>query len=631
MEKEKNTENTAENTNKANTDKSNQTVIKKKKKKKKVKKPEPTFKEKLSDLWNDKRSYKKRLLISALASGAFVFTFLIFGPFELYLSNMSFFAFSPKDFILPIILSGVIILTALSFLLALLRGKIFNYMGSVLFSLTLAGYVQGNFLNIDHGSLDGKSIPWQEFKAEAFWGFLFWVIMLILPLAIGYFSKKIWRKSITIVCAVLIGAQLVALGTLFIRPTRDHAFSDNSDCGYLSQDKMFTVAPSKNVIVFMLDRFDKDYMEHQLYGDPDSGSDANPAIKEGLKGFTFYTNFTGSYTRTFPSVAYLLTGVHTDYSIPYADYFKKAWSETTFLSDIKNAGYDVRVYSEINYMGGKSEYLSEEVDNVTVPDTKIPPLKILSAMYTLSAYRYLPEFFKPYFHTYTGDFSYSYLYGNEQTGSPYGVNDLHLREKLLSEGVKLDNDSKGTFLFYHLQGSHDPFTMDKDGNKASFSDYFLGRFEQTQGNLKIILEYIDMLKEKGVYDDTTIIITADHGLTGTYQELDKERLLSLLIKPAGADTTLDLETSNKPICQDNLRASISSYFGLECRDGHRTIESIDENEEVVRYFWMNATDAVGLRRDVYLITYEIIGDANDFSNWSIVSKKRIDYPYYDAN
>ena len=97
------------------------------------------------------------------------------------------------------------------------------------------------------------------------------------------------------------------------------------------------------------------------------------------------------------------------------------------------------------------------------------------------------------------------------------------------------------------------------------------------------------------------------------------------------DTTLYLEASNKPICQDNLRASISSYFGLECRDGHRTIESIDENEEVVRYFWMNATDAVGLRRDVYLITYEIIGDANDFSNWSIVSKKRIDYPYYDAN
>ena len=44
---------------------------------------------------------------------------------------------------------------------------------------------------------------------------------------------------------------------------------------------------------------------------------------------------------------------------------------------------------------------------------------------------------------------------------------------------------------------------------------------------------------------------------------------------------------------------------------------------------MNGTDG-GARRDYNLVTYEITGDANDFSNWKIVSKERIKYPYYDA-
>ena len=52
---------------------------------------------------------------------------------------------------------------------------------------------------------------------------------------------------------------------------------------------------------------------------------------------------------------------------------------------------------------------------------------------------------------------------------------------------------------------------------------------------------------------------------------------------------------------------------------------------MVRYFWMCGTDPLKTRRDVNLITYEIRGDANNFKNWTIVSKEPIQYPYYDAN
>ena len=589
------------------------------------------WKKKASELWADKRNFSSRLKLALLTAFTFVFTFFIFGPFEIYLSNMSFFAFSGKYMVLPVFLAGAAMIAVLTGILALLRGKVYNYAVSLLFALTVAGYLQGTFFNVDHGSLDGTEIVWQEFKLQALLGLALWGVMTVLPLALQYFSKKLWRRVIAIVSVVIIGAQTVALGVLFFPTLVNGGFGDASDSGYLTREDIYTVSGQKNVVVFMLDRFDKTYADHQLYGDSSIGKKPDPAIAEGLKGFTYYENFTGSYTRTYPSVVYLLTGIKTDYTLPVQDYFQKAWSEGTFLSDIRNAGYDCRIYSELNYIGGKMENLLEEADNLATPTGSIPGGKILSAMYGLSAYRYLPEFMKPYFHIYTGDLSYGYIYGSQNGSSPYGANDLQFRQELLAQGLRVDDDSKGTFAFYHLQGSHDPFTMDGEGNKATFSNFYEGRFEQTRGNLKTIFAYIEMLKEKGLYDDTTIIITADHGYTGYYTELNHERVLSLFIKHAGADPEAPMQRSQKQVCQDNLRASISSYFGLTDKLGHRTIESIGENEEMVRYFWMCGTDALKTRRDVNLITYEITGDANDFKNWKIVSKEPIKYPYYDAN
>ena len=70
------------------------TPVKKEKKKKK----KTTFKDKWIELWQDKRSFKTRFAPALFVSMAFVYTFYVFGPFELFLSNMTFFAFSGRAF-----------------------------------------------------------------------------------------------------------------------------------------------------------------------------------------------------------------------------------------------------------------------------------------------------------------------------------------------------------------------------------------------------------------------------------------------------------------------------------------------------------------------------------------------------
>lgn len=46
---------------------------------------------------------------------------------------------------------------------------------------------------------------------------------------------------------------------------------------------------------------------------------------------------------------------------------------------------------------------------------------------------------------------------------------------------------------------------------------------------------------------------------------------------------------------------------------------------------MSGSDPEKKHRDINLCTYEIKGDANDFANWTLVSKEPIKYPFYDPN
>ena len=102
--------------------------------KKPKKKKTAGFGEKLSDLWRDKRKFTSRLITAAAASVAFVFTFLVFGPLEIYISNMAFFAFSGKYLFAPAAVAWIVIAAAMTGILVLLRGKIYNYAVSLVIS-----------------------------------------------------------------------------------------------------------------------------------------------------------------------------------------------------------------------------------------------------------------------------------------------------------------------------------------------------------------------------------------------------------------------------------------------------------------------------------------------------------------
>ena len=586
------------------------------------------FNKKLRNLWQDDRRFSERLLTSGAAVLAFVFTFIMFGPFELYIANMSYLVFGIKQLLPPIIIAGIIILAVFTVLFALLRGKIFNAVVSIVIGITIAGYIQGNYINIDHGTLDGTGIVWQNFKWQMLGNLFVWAAIILVPVIFCYFSRDIWKSFVRIVSLVLVAMQV--FGAVYLVIKSAYQINSNiSDDGYFECSEQFKVSKNKNTIVFLLDRMDKKYMDELLKRDP--------SLCEKLSGFTYYKNFTGSYSRTFPSVAYLLSGVKYDYDIPSAEYMKKAMSESNFFGALQAAGYESRLYTDTQYVTGSVESFNGTVKNAKSTEGKAKPIKILSAMLNLSAYRYSPEAMKPYFHIYTDNIAQKYIFGNED-GSIYTVDDAEFYAAFRKKGITTE-DNAGSFVFYHLQGAHDPFTMNEKGEAVTldYLNYEESMYKQIRGDFKMILSYIEQLKAAGVYDNTTIIITADHGRTGTAPSLEEatgenygERVLTLLIKEAGADTKQPLKTSMKQVCQANLHKTFLRSMGVNYEDdGIRAIEDIGEDEEITRYFYMSGSSSLKASRDVNLITYEIKGDANDFSNWKRVKTEKMKFPFYD--
>lgn len=586
------------------------------------------FNKKLRNLWQDDRRFSERLLTSGAAVLAFVFTFIMFGPFELYIANMSYLVFGIKQLLPPIIIAGIIILAVFTVLLALLRGKIFNAVVSIVIGITIAGYIQGNYINIDHGTLDGTGIVWQDFKWQMLVNLFVWAAIILVPVIFCYFSRDIWKSFVRIVSLVLVAMQV--FGAVYLVIKSAYQINSNiSDDGYFECSEQFKVSKNKNTIVFLLDRMDKKYMDELLKRDPE--------LCEKLSGFTYYKNFTGSYSRTFPSVAYLLSGVKYDYDIPSAEYMKKAMSESNFFGALQAAGYESRLYTDTQYVTGSVESFNGTVKNAKSTEGKAKPMKILSAMLNLSAYRYSPEAMKPYFHIYTDNIAQKYIFGNKD-GSIYTVDDAEFYAAFRKKGITTE-DNAGSFVFYHLQGAHDPFTMNEKGEAVTldYLSYEESMYKQIRGDFKMILSYIEQLKAAGVYDNTTIIITADHGRTGTAPSLEEatgenygERVLTLLIKEAGADTKQPLKPSMKQVCQANLHKTFLRSMGVNYEDdGVRAIEDIGEDEEITRYFYMSGSNSLKASRDVNLITYEIKGDANDFSNWKRVKTEKMKFPFYD--
>jgi len=152
-----------------------------------------------------------------------------------------------------------------------------------------------------------------------------------------------------------------------------------------------------------------------------------------------------------------------------------------------------------------------------------------------------------------------------------------------------------------LHGAHIPYTMTADIKRVKAGKE-VTQHEQAVGALKIVFEFIEILKKNNLYNNTTFAILADHGKHASPVTAP----LVLIKQPKAPDRPLEVRTN--PISYNGLHATLLKRFGTESERFGKDFDTLIENR---RTFYI-----VGMRNyDIVMDEYVIQGDVANNNSW----------------
>ncbi|MDR3137179.1 MAG: sulfatase-like hydrolase/transferase [Coriobacteriales bacterium] len=562
------------------------------------------------NLWRDDRRLRSRLLIAALLSASLSLTLLVFTMCDLLAANSDSLSYLLPGIIIPILLVGLVAGVLFTGVLLIFRGRLFDLITALLLAVLLAAYLQGNFLNPDLGALTGDAIPWHALRGQTALNLLFWIGLIVAVLAVRYFSTRLFKIVILALPALLIVVQLAALAAIVpeLNPSIAAGSERTRYREVLTTKGLTEVSPQDNILIFLLDRFDEEYVSEILAQDPN--------FFEPLDGFTHFNNNITHYRWTFPSVIEILTGNKLLTTGKAEEFAKLAYRKSTFLPQLKAADYELKLYSDdIAYFD--TELIKPFFSNLQPLEQELDIPHVLLRLGLLSAYRQAPIALKPMLWISTSDLVglYQFSKGSHEV---YVFDDVKFMKTIRSRPLKADMPKKN-FAFYHLMGPHTPLYMDEHAEYSSAGSSSVIR--QGMGSFRAVFEYLRQLRELGLYDQATIIITADHGYSGSPAaaggglpwNVDPDpSVATLFVKPAGSFGA-PMQLNSAPVTTENLRATVIAAAGLDhAAYGPSYFEVPQDAALIRRFYWLvDAGDSAHYHYQVL----DVKGDAKRAENW----------------
>ncbi len=517
----------------------------------------------------------------------FIFTMCIFGPLELYFTNIDSLWFSATDVIISIILPSALVFIIICGLYIFLDEKYKMNFIVLIFSIALGLYIQGNFMNINYGVLDGNNIPWEKYTLWAIANVIIWIIIIIMPFILKKFKPTIFQRIVPVLSYVIILVQVVTIGVLSITIKKD----DDMSQYFLSQNNMLELSVNKNIVIFVLDTFDDVLFKEIIEGDS--------SYTEKLEGFTYFENSVGSYSTTKGALPFILTQRYYKNEEPYTDYIKKAYSETNFYRELYENNFDIQLLTSNGFVDNRQ---NDIISNIEKSSLKVLSRnKLAIKLYRFTAYRYMPHILKKYFWFYSGDFDE--LKDSRSVIQPFSNDNILFYNKLINDNIKL-NDKKNAFRFYHLDGVHPPYNTNENLERVDNAK----AIDKAKGALNIVYEYMRQMKDTGIYDNSTIIIMADHGFPNMSNPI-------FLMKQSKCNSGFYI--NDKPVSHNNLHASIMNELNLDYADYGSSV--FEDNKKEVhnerKFMYYNWDDSWDKKYLPEIYEYEVSNESNKIEDF----------------
>lgn len=551
--------------------------------------------------------WRARFLFSLVASLMLVYTFAVVAPLEIVASSVNSLLFTVTDVWVPFAVVGLAGTVVLALALSLLRGRAFNVCFAVVAAVGVAGFVQALFLNGSLPAADGTQVVWDDYTTATVVSAVVWIVLIGSAVFLSLRKSLAFKGTAAALCLVGVVAQSVSLGVLLTAPAPD-GLPPVAARHSVTTDGVSEVSSNGNIIMFVLDTYDTLFLEE--------GLEEEPGCLDEFTGFTWFDNSTGSMIPTRYAMASILTGHALDEDDKgFSTSLIIDWYEQHGLIDDINAqGYETCLYAtDINDAIGS---LSERVENIKLRENQLDYPSAVAMLVKCSLYRDLPWALKPPFWFYTDEVNSAALGSGAESAvnALWTMNDARYYATLKEQGLSAaDLGEKGSFRVIHLAGPHPPYTLNRNAETVEDGT---GAIEQGLGSLHIVSAYLEELKRLGLYDEATIVVTADHGEWYIAEDIVRATSPIMLVKPStqpgGSDEPV--KRSSVPTGHVDLAATLleaaggdaSAYGGM----------SVFDVPDAPRPRYYNASSVVGPEH-VYtsIIQWEIDGDAMNWDDW----------------
>ena len=501
-----------------------------------------------------KKKDKTNLWAGICLMGAFCFMLFLYAPLELFFYNQQDFWFDVYT-LLPLLL----VLFAVSFLLSTAVMAIFFFVCEKLYYIVLplvsiaflSTYIQGNFLVSYLPPMDGSKINWDEYSDGKNQTIILWVaVTVIICVAYALARRKKFVKAVQVVSVCMTLMLTVTLASIMISTK---GYEKKLDTCITTKDE-YTFSTDKNFIILLLDSVDSATFSKIM--------EENPEYNEIFEDFTYYANTLGKYPCTSTAVPHILSGKTFLNTQDFNEYNLSVYQDGEFFASLEQKGYKLGMYS------AETPCLNESIfrfDNILNQKSKVNSyLEYAEQVIKLVGFRYAPHELKKVCTVWPDAFAK--LRESQDEYPSFTMSNREFYDRISTSEVSMTEQN--CFKFLHIQGAHAPFFFDKDVNYVYDADYD----SCTEACLTIAKAYLEKLKESDVYDNSVIIVMADHGLDGSDTGIYTGRQNPILFVK-GVNESHDMVISQAPISYDDLQEAFARLL-----DGKDSSEIFDYKE-----------------------------------------------------
>ncbi len=427
-------------------------------------------------------------------------SFLCFSlPVLLYSGNRAEFATPLAELLVPVLLPAAAFALVLALLVSLLPERPCMRLLVLGNAVCLLLWLQGTVLVWGYGLFDGSRIDWSVARWRGWLDAGIWIATLLGVDALRDRLARALPRLVMIACALQAG---IAGFTLVREQDRVPASRD------VTALSMARFSKRANVIHILADGMQTGVVADLL--DEDNGR-----LSHELEGFTMFEDNLGAFPYTHMSVPAMLGGNIYDNSEPVGEFLDRSLGHASILGAAQRAGYEVKVAQP---GGGISEVYRHVLDAqvLTVPSSPrfagwrgARQERLLLG--DLVLFRVVPHFAKAFVYNDENWFLQELFGIDSGPGRAYLAHNAFLRD--LGAQAHAD-DTRPQYKFVHLFLSHRPIVMRQDCSYAGgiLEPNLEHVRNQARCTFRTIAALLGRLRQLGIYDQTTVVISGDHGI-----------------------------------------------------------------------------------------------------------------------